>query len=115
MAKKKVAKKATSKKSSVKEQEQLTFSFKDIKKEMSLTEQREVHQHNLGQLYSFSNLLAGATKITDTDSKIASVVNKMLLIDRKIVLICSEINKLSQLIEEAQKETQPTSKTEISM
>lgn len=104
MAKKKVAKKTTpqiKKTTSTSKVEQVKFSFQDTKEGMSNEEKLKVHQHNMGQLYSYQNLLVGTTKLTDKESFIASTVNKVLLIDRKLILIGSEINRLSQMIEES--------------
>lgn len=87
-----------------------TFTFKNIEEGMTNTERLAVHQHNMGQLFSYQNLLIGTTKIDDDDNKIARTVNRVNLIDRKLILIGSEVNKLSQLIEQ-----ESSKKSEVSM
>lgn len=118
MAKKKVATKkktTTTKTTTEKTENKLQFTFKEITKEMSNKEKLAVHQHNAGQLYSFQMTLAGNVKLDSKDSEIASAVNKMLLIDRKLLLIGSEINKLVQIVEDEEKSKTESSKSEITM
>jgi len=117
MATKKPLKKAKSKapKESKTTNNQTKFEFKDIKEGMSKTEQREVHQFNLMELFRFQTLLEGTTRLDDNDSTIAKNLNRIILIDRKIMRIGSEINKLTALIEEESRTSTSEKSSEITM
>lgn len=117
MATKKPLKKAKSKapKTSTSSNGQTKFEFKDIKEGMTKTEQREVHQFNLMELFRFQTLLEGTTRLDDSDSVIAKNLNRIVLIDRKIMRIGSEINKLTALIEEESKTSNEEKKPEMTM
>lgn len=116
MAKKKVSqKKVQSKpKSSMKKDDKnlLHLEFKGIVEGMTNTQKRTVLQHNLQELYKIQNAISSNVMLDAKDSVISSAVMKLLLIDRKLVLVGSEITRLNGLIELEEKGVFNTDATE---
>ena len=66
---------------------------------MNASEKRLAYQHNVQELYKYQSFLVGTSMIDDKDNKIVATTARINLIERKIMLLASEINKLSVEIE----------------